>query len=266
MLFRSLEIEAITGGAGGSHHLAMVDWADRAHSKLVLGQVLSAEAKATGMGSGVADLQGEVRDDIKASDARQLAATLTRDLVYPLVVLNRGGIDGLRRCPRLVFDLGEAEDLKLYSEALPKLAENGARIPVPWVHEKLRIPEAQGDEPVFGRPQPSPPVPPAAPPIPPATLRAALAALAAARPPASDGIDTLVDALPLLAQASHSAPGTRPQHYATIARTVNLLLACWIPGLVMAAWLGPWLLAWWVGADVAAASTPMTTARAAAGR
>ncbi|MDD2765004.1 MAG: DUF935 family protein [Opitutaceae bacterium] len=193
-----LEIQTITGGAGGSHHLAMVDWADRAHSKLVLGQVLSAEAKATGMGSGVAALQGEVRDDIKASDARQLAATLTRDVVYPMIVLNRGGIDGLRRCPRLVFDLSEAEDLKLYSEALPKLAENGARIPVPWVHEKLRIPEAQGDEPVFGRPQPSPPVPPAAPPvqppIPPATLRAALAALAATRPPTPDGVDTLVDA------------------------------------------------------------------------
>lgn len=189
-----LEIQAITGGAGGSHHLAMVDWADRAQSKLVLGQVLSAEAKATGMGSGVADLQGEVRSDIRASDARQIASTLTRDLVYPLIALNRGGIDGLRRCPRFVFDLGEAEDLKLFSEALPALAQGGARIPVSWVHEKLRIPEAQGDEPVFGRPQPSPPVPPAAPPVPPATLRAALAALVAARPPAPDGIDTLVDA------------------------------------------------------------------------
>jgi phage gp29-like protein len=48
---------------------------------------------------------------ILRSDARQLADTLTRDLVYPLVVLNAGGVDGLRRCPRWTFDLGEAEDV-----------------------------------------------------------------------------------------------------------------------------------------------------------
>ncbi len=63
--------------------------------------------------------------------------------------------------------------------------------------------------------------------------------------------------LPLLAQTSQSVPGTRPQHYATITLTVNLLLVCWIPGLVLMAWLGPWLLAWWVGTELAAASTPI---------
>ena len=142
----SLEVNKITGGGEGSHHLNMVAWADGAQSKAILGQVLSAEAKATGMGSGVADLQGEVRRDILASDARQLASTLTRDLVYPLIALNRGGLDGLRRCPRFVFDLGEAEDLKAFAESLPALAANGARIPVSWVHEKLRIPQAADDE------------------------------------------------------------------------------------------------------------------------
>lgn len=164
-----MEINTVSGGAGGSHHLAMVDWADRAHSKLILGQVLSAEAKATGMGSGVADLQGEVRSDILTSDARQLASTLTRDLVYPLIALNRGGVDGLRRCPRFVFDLGEAEDLKLFAEALPALSKGGARIPVSWVHEKLRIPMAGTDEAVFGEVPAAPP----APPVPPAALSAA---------------------------------------------------------------------------------------------
>lgn len=147
----ALEIQSVTGsGSGGSRHLDMVDWADRSQSKLILGQVLSAEARSTGLGSGVADFQAEVRRDILQSDARQLAATLTRDLVYPLAALNRGGVENLRRCPRFEFDLGEAEDLKLFSEALPALAAGGAKIPVSWVHEKLRIPEAAGDEPVFG--------------------------------------------------------------------------------------------------------------------
>lgn len=167
-----IEIAKVTSSGDGSSHLAMVDWAERAQSKAILGQVLSAEAKATGMGSGVADLQGEVRDDILASDARQLAGTLTRDLVYPLLAFNRSGANGLRRCPRFEFDLGEAEDLKLFSEALPKLAEGGARIPVSWVHEKLQIPEAGKDEAVFG-------AKPAAPGAPPAPVAAQLAALKA---------------------------------------------------------------------------------------
>jgi phage gp29-like protein len=146
----AIEIEKVTSAGDSATHLSMVDWAERAQSKAILGQVLSAEAKATGLGSGVANLQGEVRRDILKADARQIANTLTRDLIYPLVAFNLTGIDGLRRCPRFVFDLGEAEDLKLYAEALPALAQGGARIPVNWVHQKLRIPEAGDDEAVFG--------------------------------------------------------------------------------------------------------------------
>lgn len=175
----ALEIQNVTASGSHDYHLAMVDWADRSQSKLILGQVLSAEARSTGLGSGVADFQAEVRRDILLSDARQLAATLTRDLVYPLVALNRGGVESLRRCPRFEFDLGEAEDLKLFSEALPALAAGGAKIPVSWVHEKLRIPEAAGDEPVFGAPPQ--PVPDAAgtPPAAPLKGTASLAALKA---------------------------------------------------------------------------------------
>jgi len=146
----ALEIQKVTADGAGGHHLAMVEWADRSQSKLILGQVLSAEARNTGLGSGVADFQAEVRRDILIADARSLAATLTRDLVYPLLALNRGGVESLRRCPRFEFDLGEAEDLALFAQALPALAAGGAQIPVAWVHEKLRIPEATDGEPVFG--------------------------------------------------------------------------------------------------------------------
>ncbi len=149
-----LEIQKITSTGDGSVHLAMVDWAERAQSKAILGQTLSAEAKATGMGSGVADLHADVRHDILKADARQIAGTLTRDLIYPLLVLNgRGasaGKSALRRCPRWVFDLDESEDIKLFAEALPALAAGGAKIPVSWVHEKLRIPLAEDGEAVFG--------------------------------------------------------------------------------------------------------------------
>lgn len=155
----SLEINKITGGGEGSHHLNMVQWADGAQSKAILGQVLSAEAKATGLGSGVADLHAEVRRDILTADARQIAGTLTRDLVYPLLVLNGAAIDSYRRCPRWTFDLGEAEDITAYAEALPKLVGVGMRIPRSWAHDKLRVPEPDGDEPVLDVPRAAPPAP-----------------------------------------------------------------------------------------------------------
>ncbi len=143
-----LEIQKIAGGER-SPHLAMVDWADRAQSKAILGQTMSAEARAGGLGSGNAALHREVRHDILAADARQIAGTITRDLLYPLIALNRGGIEGLRRCPRLVFDTGEAEDIKLFAEALPELVGVGMQIPVSWAHDKLRIPEPARDEAVL---------------------------------------------------------------------------------------------------------------------
>ncbi len=124
----------------------MIDLCERTESKVILGQVLSAEAKPTGLGSGVAQLQSEVRDDLKVSDARQVGGTLSRDLVYPWIVVNRGGVDP-RRAPRFVFDTQEAEDLKLYSEALPKFVDMGMRIPLDYAHERLKIPKAkEGDE------------------------------------------------------------------------------------------------------------------------
>jgi phage gp29-like protein len=126
-------------------------------SKAILGQTMSAEAQSTGIGSGNADLHDAVRHDILQGDARQLEGTITRDLLYPLLALNRGGIDSLSRCPRLVFDTGAAEDLTAYAESLPKLVAAGMkRIPTRWVHEKLRIPEAADDEETLGAPAPSP--------------------------------------------------------------------------------------------------------------
>lgn len=140
-------------------YLLMMDWCERSESKAILGQVLSAEAKATGMGSGVADLQSEVRDDILVADAAQVGSTLTRDLVYPLLVLNGARIDSLRRCPRFAFDTVEPEDMKLYAEALPKLVSIGVQVPASYAHAKLKIPQPKDGEPVLSAPRPAPMAP-----------------------------------------------------------------------------------------------------------
>ncbi|WP_374476227.1 DUF935 family protein [Zoogloea sp.] len=144
-----MEVEKVVASGDGTPHMAMMNWADGAQSKALLGQVLSAEAKATGMGSGVADLHQLVRRDILKADARQVADTLTRDLVYPLAMLNGLPVHGMLRCPRFRFETGETGDLKLLADALPALAKGGMKIPLRWIHERAGIPEAEKGEAVF---------------------------------------------------------------------------------------------------------------------
>lgn len=216
----SLEIQKVTGGGEGSHHLAMVDWADRAQSKAILGQTTSSEAKATGMGSGIATLHGEVRHDILRSDARQVAGTLTRDLVYTLVALNRPGVDNYRRCPRWVFDLGESEDLAQYAEALPKLVGVGFKIPRAWAHGKLRIPEPDAKEDVLAVSRPDMVAPPA---MRPAALRAGARWRAAAVAALSAKGGVVADTDPADQVAPRLAAAAQAQVDAWVASAERLL-------------------------------------------
>lgn len=168
-----LEIQKITGGGTDTPHLAMVAWAEKAVSKCILGQTLTTEQDGGSYSLG--KVHADVRRDILRADARSLAATLTRDLVYPLIAINRGGIDSLRRCPQFRFDLAEVEALTDYADALPKLIGVGFRIDRQWAQEKLRIPEPENDKDLLRAAAPSDP----AAPWPAAMKSAPLAALSA---------------------------------------------------------------------------------------
>lgn len=158
----AIEFVQVAGSGTSIPFEFMVQWCERTQSKAILGGTLTSQADGKTSTNALGNVHNEVRHDLMMSDARQLAGTLTRDLVYPLYALNVGGIEDMRRCPRLVFDLGEAEDLKLYSDALPNLVNAGVQIPVSWVREKLRIPEPENNEPVLSAsssntPEPDPP-------------------------------------------------------------------------------------------------------------
>lgn len=126
---------------------AMIGLMERIQSKVALGGTLT-----SGEGEHGTQALGQVHQDIalhlRDSDAKQLGNTLTRQLIYPLLALNKGLADP-RRCPRLVFDTQEPEDLQLMSDAVPKLVGVGMRIPTKWAHEKLKIPEAVDGEEVL---------------------------------------------------------------------------------------------------------------------
>jgi phage gp29-like protein len=130
----------------------MVQWAEKSMSKAILGGTLTSQADGKTATNALGNVHNEVRHDLLKSDAKQVATTLRQYLLYPLLVLNKGGDRDPRRLPRFQFDLVEPEDLGVYAEALPQLVDAGLQIPESWVHDKLRIPLPNGKERVLVRP------------------------------------------------------------------------------------------------------------------
>lgn len=135
----------------------MWDAMDAVESKIILGQTLtSSEGKSGSQALG--NVHNEIRLDILNSDAKRVAATLTQQLIKPLVLFNIAGADP-RRLPRFCLDVPQPEDLQIYADALPKLAQAGMRIGVADMHRRLRIEEAEDGEDILK----GPPAPAAAP-------------------------------------------------------------------------------------------------------
>ncbi|WP_263597813.1 DUF935 domain-containing protein [Pseudomonas aeruginosa] len=74
---------------------------------------------------------------------------MSRDLLWPLLVLNRPGSPDVRRAPRLVFDLREQADITSMAQSIPALVNAGLEIPSAWVYDKLGIPQPAKNEPVL---------------------------------------------------------------------------------------------------------------------
>ena len=162
----AIDFKEAADGASGPFEF-MVGWCERTASKLILGGTLTSQADGKSSTNALGKVHNEVRHDLMVSDASQLAGTFTRDLIYPLLALNKGGVEDRRRLPRFSFRVEEPEDVAVMSDALPKLAAV-MNIPAAWAHDKMGIPLPEGDEAVLG-----------APPSTPAADRTALVALTA---------------------------------------------------------------------------------------
>jgi len=144
----AIEFEQAAQGNEGPF-LAMQRLCDEAISKAILGGTLTSGTSASGGGAyALGKVHNEVRHDLLASDARQLAATLTRDLLWPLLLVNRSGAHQ-RRTPRFSFELRETADIAHLAQALPALVNVGLPIPTGWVFEQLGIPQPADDEPIL---------------------------------------------------------------------------------------------------------------------
>lgn len=130
----------------------MIKWCEMSQSKAILGGTLTSQADGKSSTNALGKVHDDTRIEIRDSDAKQLASSISRDVIGALMRINYPNVSP-RRYPKFVFDLAETEDIGVYSEALPKLVGIGMQIPAPWAHKRLGIPMVSSDEPVLSMAQ-----------------------------------------------------------------------------------------------------------------
>jgi len=149
VLPKNMAVEFINaGGTAGNSDLfeKIIRYLDEQLAKLILGQTLTS-GSGDGVGSqALGRVHNEVRGDLLRADAKQLAATILRDLVAPLVQFNFGANVPL---PVVRFQIDEPEDLVGLATILEKTVPLGFKVPQAWFRDKLGVPEAQDGEDVL---------------------------------------------------------------------------------------------------------------------
>lgn len=121
---KNTEVEVVQAANGDSSnsHERFITICNQEISKLIVGQTLSSNASPTGeLGGGTANLQGEVRDDIRKADAKALAATFRSQLFDQLLAIN--GKPG--RSPKILFGSESSAELSAELSLISKLKEAG---------------------------------------------------------------------------------------------------------------------------------------------
>lgn len=114
-------VQAASGDASNSHE-RFITLCNQEISKLIVGQTLSSSASPTGeLGGGTANLQGEVRDDIRKADAKSLSATIRSQLFDQILAIN--GLQG--RSPKILFGSESTSELSASITLIGKLHEAG---------------------------------------------------------------------------------------------------------------------------------------------
>lgn len=85
----SIDLHEAKSAVGANAFESFHNIAERAKIRVILGQTLSAKSDATGMGSGNAGLQGDVRSEYRQWDRLMLCSTIRRGLIEPFMRINR---------------------------------------------------------------------------------------------------------------------------------------------------------------------------------
>ncbi len=144
------QIEFIAApGGDGSIYERLADWADKQVAIGVLGQYGTVQSVPGQLGA--ANEKSAVREDIQIDDAVDLAATLRRDLITPLIRFNLGE---KARIPIVRFQLPEVRQPELIVSALERLVPLGLDVEKSWARDQFGIPDPEPGAELLGAPQP----------------------------------------------------------------------------------------------------------------
>lgn len=118
-----VEIHDVSANTHGDAFEKMHSVANRELSKLILGQTMTSEAQAQGIGGSQAMVHNMVRGDIKQYDAATLAATLEAQLCLPFLRIN-----GLHGAVKIVWGTAGPEEIKAASDTLKSAHESGLEL------------------------------------------------------------------------------------------------------------------------------------------
>jgi len=116
-----LEMQEIALSGSADAHEKFGNLCNREISLLIVGQTLSSQAQPTGLGSGTADLQGQVRGDLRAWDQLKLGESLRQNVFAQFLRIN--GLPG--RPPRIVWGGVAPEKIAATADTLVKLSQAG---------------------------------------------------------------------------------------------------------------------------------------------
>lgn len=140
---------AANSSATNNPYLQMIDWCEKSAARLILGQTLTSGADGKSSTNALGNVHNEVRLDLLVSDAKQVAQTITQQIILPYLQINVDPNIALHRVPYFEFDTKKYEDLSTFADAIPKLVGIGVQIPEKWTRDKLGIPEVQEGEAVL---------------------------------------------------------------------------------------------------------------------
>ena len=134
----------------GQGFLNLIQWCEGSVSKAILGGTLTSDSGKNG-NYATASVHDQVRNEIRDHDAKQIAETLTKQLINAIIAVN-----GLNLRCKWVFDTQQSADLALYADAIPKLATAGFQIPTSYLYDKLKIPIPENGEDILVAAQAAP--------------------------------------------------------------------------------------------------------------
>ncbi len=141
-----IDVKWAPNGTTKPMHEVLFETVAREMSKATIGSTETISSSDTS-GYAQARVHNDVRKDLLESRSKQIAATITRDIVAVMCLLNFG--PGVRP-PCFEFITQDPIDLTMFSNGISLLTAAGLKIPQSWVREQAGIPEPDGDEELMG--------------------------------------------------------------------------------------------------------------------